>query len=421
MRPELCLKFCFVSRFFLISRWRSGFKTNAPNSRSSWNRAAAQLTPTRWPLAADCRAALPRWHLCGARRPPWRLRWGQPGPTSPVTPRGTLPHTKSLCNSHSWCEERPQLSAVDGASGAAYMAARRQLSTDGSQKQQQLRRFAAASWHCGFIPENENQGRDWNDCRGAEAQRAQGQHVPDTQRKPSTKGSFIGCSLSPVCHVFVSVLMWLPFHFLFLPPHPFVMLRPVWRWPEISPRLLTVQCRRAHMGREGGGRRRGYYKPNIRPTDSTIRLLEAQRALCNASTSFYVVYMYLLFNLNYWEAFFPPSVEISLCSFCKCLKRYQQRRAVNAALTQAKLFYAVPRCYVKFVKGLRICCLKGKKEKKKERRCWRAAICHWILCIIFRFVCAVLDTLWNRVFLGLMYCPDVFSRHRIYLVLYWSL
>lgn len=78
------------------------------------------------------------------------------------------------------------------------------------------------------------------------------------------------------------------FFFLFLPHHPFVMRRPVWRWPEISPRLFTVQreekvCVCVYWGE-------GESKPNIGLTDSIIRLLEPQRALCEASTRF-VVYM----------------------------------------------------------------------------------------------------------------------------------
>lgn len=104
-----------------------------------------------------------------------------------------------------------ETSALDSAvAGALALSGRSQaLSTDGTQQQQQPRRSAAAGWHSGFVPEDENQGRDWN-CGGAQC--AQGHHVPDTQRKPSTNGSFTGCSPSPFRQVSVSVLMWLRFH-----------------------------------------------------------------------------------------------------------------------------------------------------------------------------------------------------------------
>lgn len=133
-----------------------------------------------------------------------------------------------------WSETSAFDSAVDRAS--ALSGRSQALHTDGTQ-QQQLRRFDAASWHSGFIPEDENRGRDRKDCR--DAQYAQGQHVPDTQRKPSTNGSFTGCSSSPFCPVSVPVLNVIAFNFLF-PQHPFVMPRPAWRWPQISPRLLTA-------------------------------------------------------------------------------------------------------------------------------------------------------------------------------------
>lgn len=95
-------------------------------------------------------------------------------------------------------------SALDSAAdGALTLWGRSQaLSTDGTQ-QQQPRRFAAVSWHNGFISEDKNQGRDWKKLPCA-----LGQLVPDTRRKPSTNGSFIGCSSSPFCQVSVSVLMW---------------------------------------------------------------------------------------------------------------------------------------------------------------------------------------------------------------------
>lgn len=108
----------------------------------------AQLTPTLWPLAADFRAAPPRWHLSGARRPQWRLQWAQPDLTFPATPHGIQPRTKSLCNSHSSCEHRLQHQDVE-------KPCRRhaRLSIDNAQQQSRslLLLLHPASWHRGLL------------------------------------------------------------------------------------------------------------------------------------------------------------------------------------------------------------------------------------------------------------------------------
>lgn len=163
--------------------------------------------------------------------------------TSVGSPGSYIPsYTSWYPTAHQESMQQSQLmwrktSAPDSAAdGASTLRGRSQaLSTDGTQQEQQPRRSAdtAASYR-----KTKTKEETERNCRGAPC--ALGQHVPDTQRKPSTNGSFIGCSSSPL-EISVSVLMWLRFSFLFLPHHPFVMRRPVWRWPEISPRLFTVQ------------------------------------------------------------------------------------------------------------------------------------------------------------------------------------
>lgn len=97
-------------------------------------------TATLWPPAVDFPVVLPRWHLSGARRPPWRLQWARPDLTFPATPHGIQPHTKSLCNSHSSCEQRAQ--HQDGERPSSRWA---RLSIDNAQQTTRIPEFAAAS------------------------------------------------------------------------------------------------------------------------------------------------------------------------------------------------------------------------------------------------------------------------------------
>lgn len=140
-----------------LPRWRSGFRTSGPNSRNWWSRAAARSTPTHWPLAVDFRAALPRWHRCGARRPPWRRRWALPDLTFPATPHGIQPHTKSLCNSHSSCEHGPQPSTLLVARVSGRGRGRGWLIMRNTEPRNSLPH--AADWHRGLlIPDD---GKQW--------------------------------------------------------------------------------------------------------------------------------------------------------------------------------------------------------------------------------------------------------------------
>lgn len=134
-------------------------------------------------------------------------------------------------------------SALDSAAdGALTLWGRSQaLSTDGTQQQQQPRRFAAVNWHIGFISEDKNQGRDWKKLqRRAMRPRATCPwHSAEAVDKWILYWLLFISILSSFCFRFNVIAFW--GFFLFLPHHPFVMRRPVWRWPEISPRLFTVQ------------------------------------------------------------------------------------------------------------------------------------------------------------------------------------
>ena len=193
-----------------LPRWRSGFRTSDLNSRNWWSKAAARLTPPLWPLAADSRAALPRCQLSGARRPPWRLQWAQPDRTSPATPHGTPPHTKSLCNSHSSCEHRPQ--PLDSARGSCVRTVAQPgpaLVMHHTDPGSLLPH--AASWHRGLlIPDDDKQRRRRRSWETEQARTATEANTPVTVSGTRRQMDlFFGCRLSPLCRFSVFLKSYL--------------------------------------------------------------------------------------------------------------------------------------------------------------------------------------------------------------------
>lgn len=116
----------------------------------------------------DFQAGLPRWHLSGARRPASRLQWEQPGLTFPATPHGIQPHIKSLCNSHSSCEQRPQPSTLpwlvnqdgEGAYGRSSMPSTVHNTNPGVSCCMPRADTVASSYRMTASSEDEEQGKE---------------------------------------------------------------------------------------------------------------------------------------------------------------------------------------------------------------------------------------------------------------------
>lgn len=92
------------NRCVLVHRWRSGFRTSAPNSRSCWSRAATPTRATLCPAPPPSPLALRLCLQSGTFQLLPRESICLPTATCLAILTGILLHIKTQCRDHKWCE-----------------------------------------------------------------------------------------------------------------------------------------------------------------------------------------------------------------------------------------------------------------------------------------------------------------------------